>query len=234
MKKSIYFIVGWFTFIAMYSCSDMNDMHDPWMKDGEITYVGRVDSIHAYSGRERVLVSYWVTDPRVKKLIVYWNQKADSVIVPVTPHHPSDSLTVMIGEGETKIKEGDHTFFFYSYDERGHRSVKYETLLNVYGDRYQATLSNRSIKKVNCRENTLILEWGGSNSNNEIGIEILYTDKEGKTKTFFAETALLAQAIVLENVDITKEVKYRTLFKPNPQALDTFSAPEIVIPINNE
>lgn len=223
-------LTGW----LLSACSDMNDVHDPWMKDGEITYVGRIDSLHAYSGRERILISYWLTDPRVKKLIIYWNQRADSIEVPVPVHQPADSLTVIIGEGDTKINEGDHTFFFYSHDDRGHRSVKFETMLSVYGDRYEATLNNRSIRTVKSEKDTLTLEWGGSSSNEEIGIEIRYTDKQGNKKSLFAETELLTQAIVLENVDVTKEVTFRTLFKPDPQALDTFSAPETVIPIHTE
>lgn len=229
MKKHIYIILGLFIFMLNFSCSDMNDLHDPWMKNGETTYVGRVDSIHAYSGRERILISYWITDPRVKELVIYWNQKADSVIVPVPVHQPADSLEVMIGDGDKKIEEGDYTFFFYSHDDRGHRSVKYEALLNVYGDRFQATLNNRSIKKVTRADNKLTLEWGGSNSNNEIGIEILYTDIDGTSKKLFVETDLLTQPTVIEDIDLTKEIIYRTMFKPNPQALDTFSAPDTVV-----
>lgn len=233
MKKHIYFVIGILLSVCMAACSDMNDMHDPFMKDGETTYVGRVDSIQVFSGRERVLIHFWVTDPRVKKIWIYWNQKRDSVLVPVPVHNPLDVQEVMIGEGDTKIKEGDYTFLFYSHDDRGHRSVKFESLINVYGDRYQATLNNRSVKKVTkVNGQELKLEWGGSSSNSEIGIEILYTDITGVEKSCFIASEELSSPTVIKEVDMALGMKYRTWYKPNQLAIDQFSASLISISIN--
>lgn len=231
MKKLIYSIITVFLSIYIISCSDMNDMHDPYMKNGEITYIGRVDSMQAFSGRERVLIHYWLTDPRVKTLHILWNQGKDSLVVTIPEHDPLDVLSVMIGEGETKIKEGDYTFFFYSHDDRGHRSVKFETLINVYGDRYQATLNNRSVKKVTKDESKhkLTLEWGGSSSVNETGVEILYTDMSGMGKKSFIDVGKLSEPAVIEEVDFSKTIQYQTWYKPSFLAIDQFNAPLVVI-----
>lgn len=233
MRKHIYIVIGILLSALMAACSDMNDMHDPFMKEGEITYVGRVDSIQVFSGRERVLIHFWITDPRVKKVWMYWNQKRDSVLVPVPVHAPADVLEIMIGEGDTRIKEGDYTFLFYSHDDRGHRSVKFESLINVYGDRYQSTLNNRSVKKVTqVSDHELKLEWGGSSSINEIGIEVLYTDINGEEISCFIASKELSSPAVFKDIDRAEGMKYRTWYKPNPLAIDQFSAPLTPISIN--
>ena len=140
-KNDILIILFILSFSSIWSCSDMNDLHDPYLRDGEITYVGRIDSLKSFSGRERVLIQYWISDPRVKHLQILWNQRQDSIRVPVPPHDPTDSLEVMIGDGNGEIPEKDHTFFFYSHDDRGHRSIVFESLISVYGERYQSSLT---------------------------------------------------------------------------------------------
>ena len=222
MRRFHYIVLVSLLMFLIISCSDMNDMHDSYLKNGETTYVGRVDSIHVFSGKERVKISYWLKDPRVKDLHVFWNNKNDSIIVPVPSHNPLDSMAVTIDP----ISEGDYTFFFYSHDGRGHRSINFEAFINVYGARYQATLSNRSVKKVTKVENSgLILEWGGINNIDETGVELLFKTTEGEEQSLFIPSEGLSIPTVLENVDYRAGVNYRTWYKPTPNAIDSFNAP---------
>lgn len=224
--KKINIIKGMIIFITMIifsACSDMNELHDVYLRDGEITYVGRVDSIRSFSGHERVLIQYWITDPRVKKLHIFWNQKRDSVVVSVPPHDPIDSLEVLIGNGNGEITEGDHTFFFYSYDDKGHRSVVFESLINVFGDRYQTSLINRPIKNVNLNtENGLIIIWGGSINTDEIGVKVSYFDINSNLKDLFISSDSLKNPIVFNDIDVTKSITYKTAYLPSEFAIDTF------------
>jgi hypothetical protein len=229
--KIKYYLVCIFVVFAFISCSDMNDMHDKYLQDGEKTYVGRIDSVKHLSGKERVLIRYWITDPRVKELHVLWNQKRDSIVVPVPEHEPLDVLEAMIGEGNGEISEGDHTFFFYSYDNRGHRSVVFETLINVYGERYQATLINRSLKNKTKNGNELTLTWGGSSSADEIGIEFIYKQISGQEKSEFIPIGELGTTTVIDGIDFSGTIQYRTWYKPRPDAIDQFSAPLVNIEI---
>ena len=225
------FILIFLSFVI--SCSNMNDLHDIYLQKGEKTYIGRVDSIHSFGGRERVLIRYWITDPRVKKLHIFWNQKRDSVIVSVPVHNPVAPLEVMIGDGNGSIKEGDHTFFFYSHDDRGHRSVVFESLINVYGDRYQSTLINRSLRsKAKSGENQLTLTWSGRGNENEIGVEISFTEKSsGSLKDIFIPTTQLSVPTIIVDIDLQKEISYRTWFKPDSESIDSFAAPNVSIQI---
>lgn len=232
MKNIVYIIGICGLLLTGLSCSDMNDVHDKYMVDGETTYVGRVDTVMAFPGRERLLIQYQLTDPRVKELTIYWAQKEQSFSVEVPAHQPEDILEVMIGDEENPLPENDYTFQFYSFDKKGHRSVKYETLVSIYGDRFQATLSNRPVRTAQktSNANELSIAWGGSSNDKEIGVNVFYTDVNGKSSEIFFEKALLEKETLIEQVDLTKDVFYQTLFLPQPEAIDTFAVEKKEIP----
>ncbi|MDR2472985.1 MAG: discoidin domain-containing protein [Tannerella sp.] len=221
---SILSVVG-----ILSSCSNMNDMHDKYLRDGETTYVGRVDSVLYSAGRERVKIHYWVTDPRVKELRLLWNQKRDSLVVPVPEHQPLDALEVIIGDGKGVIAEGNHNFFFFSHDNRGHRSVVFETLINVYGQQYQDRILSRSVIETQVADNDVTVVFSGASSNEEVGIEMTYTNLDNKTITAFFPDA--GTEIKLQNVDFSKGLSFQTLYLPEPTAIDTFRTTAERIPI---
>ena len=209
--------------IVVSACSDMNDLHDIYLRNGEITYVGRIDSIKSFGGQDRALIQYWITDPRVKNLHLFWNQRRDSIVVPVPAHDPADSLEVIIGDGNGVIAEGEHTIFIYSHDDRGHRSIVFESLISVYGDRYQASLINRPVSSTELNENSnLVINWEGSLSSDEIGILISYLDNNDNPIESFIASETLANPVVFDNVNITQPISYRTMFVPGESAIDTF------------
>lgn len=209
--------------VFISACSDMNDLHDTYLRDGEIIYIGRVDSIKSFGGQERALIQYWITDPRAKSLHIFWNQGRDSIVVPVPTHDPSDALEVMIGDGNGVISEGDHTIFIYSHDDRGHRSIVFESLISVYGDRYQASLTNRPVSSVELNEDkNLVVTWEGSISSDEIGILMSYFDNNDDPVELFISSETLADPVVFDDIDVSKPISYRTVFIPGQFAIDSF------------
>jgi hypothetical protein len=57
-------------FTCLLACSKMDDTYDDFIKDGEIVYVGRVDSARAYPGNNRMDLSMLLTaDPRISKVM---------------------------------------------------------------------------------------------------------------------------------------------------------------------
>lgn len=228
MKRcSIFHIV---TIIGILSaCSDMNDMHNIYLENGETIYIGKVDSIHTFSGNQRVLVRFWITDPRAKQLRVYWGQRQDSLDVTIAKHNPLESQEFIIGENEKNIEEGDHTIQIYSYDQKGHRSIRFEKIIKIYGERYQQSLSNRLINKVVKKNNLLEITWGGSNNKEEIGVEICYTPLNGNEKTLFYSNDELSTPTIINDIDWNKPISYRSCYKPEETAIDTFFAPKTKI-----
>ncbi len=220
MKKKKYLLLMLIFFGIVSACSDMNDKHDLYLRDGEIIYIGRVDSAKILPGNSRFLLRYWITDNRAKELHIYWNQRRDSLMLPIPVHQPSDSIEALIGD----IPEGNYTFQLVSSDETGLQSIPFEMLGNVYGERFASTLlTDRFIKSVDYDPDgqTVTLWWGSPSSIREIGVEIAYFE-EDKEKVVRLSNEDMGSVTVIENVNVEKEVTYRTMFLPEPAAIDTF------------
>lgn len=200
----------------------MNDKHDDFLARGETVYIGKVDSVRALPGRERLLLKYWLSDPRAKTLTLTWGtNNANSRVLTIDPHNPSDELEVSF-EGENALSEGNYTFNWVSMDDHGNKSMVLETLASVYGPLYQEKLLNRRVTETNINDGgDILVTWAGSSSEEEIGVELFYTNRSGEPVTEFY-TSFLNNQLTMDDADYTKGVSYRTLYKPDPNAIDTF------------
>ncbi|MDD4590682.1 MAG: DUF4998 domain-containing protein [Parabacteroides sp.] len=223
MKINKYLLPILFFFIIGIACSDMNDKHDFYLKDGEILYIGRVDSVKILPGNHRFLLRYWITDLRTKDLHIYWNQQRDSLMIPIPDHHPSDSMEVLIGGDEKNIPEGNYTFQLVTGDGTGLKSIIFEKLGNVYGEQFSSTLTERFIKSVSYDPDlqTVTVQWGEPSSSREIGVEMIYYQGDVK-RNLRLSTEEIDAATVIEGINVEKGVAYRTMFLPEPAAIDTF------------
>jgi len=68
MKKLLIPVLCLSGFLAI-TCDKMDSTYRDFLQDGPIIYSQRVDSVHVYSGRNRVLVTWDpIKDPRVSKV----------------------------------------------------------------------------------------------------------------------------------------------------------------------
>jgi hypothetical protein len=233
MRKLI-FIAGLAVFLA--ACSDMNDQHDIYLKDGERIYIGKVDSLKTFAGDQRVKLRFWASDPRAKTVGFYWYPDNDSMFTEISHTSPADSFEVYIGgPSSTKtIQEGNYTLRVITRDDNNHFSVPSEKIINVYGDRFRSILTDRVLKTVayKAADASLSLTFAGQTSDREIGVEISYTDLNGDVVAVIQANKDLTAAVKLLQVDAEKTVSYRTLFLPEPLAVDTFytAGKTVVIP----
>ena len=224
MKTIIFKGVYIYLFLLFISCSKMNDLHDQYLKEGEILYIGRVDSAKIFPGNERFLLRFWITDPRSENLTIYWRQKQDSILVTVPKHHPLDSIDIIIGNEQGKIPEGSHTFQLVCTNGKGLSSMVFEKIGNIYGQQFAQTLSARKINKTSFDPtlSKVNIDWGISSSNKEIGVEIQYADLAGEQVLIKIPNKEMKDPTILTSVDITKNISYRTMFLPEVMAIDTF------------
>ncbi len=222
--KKYWFLVVSFMSILLLGCDDMNDKHDIYLKEGEILYIGRIDSARLLPGNERFLLRYWITDSRAKELKIFWEGKKDSLVTSIPSHHPLDSLDIIIGDEQRKIDEGSHVIEIFSTDGESLRSIKYESIINVYGPKYASTLFNRQIKsaKYNSANSSLVIDWSEATSAREVGIEIFYTNVESGSTALKLPSQQVGQQTILQNIDLNEEILYRTMYLPEPLAIDTF------------
>jgi hypothetical protein len=234
MKKVIFLGLMICMLHSFYGCSEMNDVHDEYLRNGEVLYIGRIDSARVLAGKERFLLRYWITDPRAKILKIYWSQKTDSVVVDIPAHQPLDSIDVIIGDAQRTIRENNYTIQMICTDGEGTRSVLYEENGNVYGQKFMATLLERLIKQVKYNSSTsqLTIDWTAASSAKEIGIELSYYDLDNILVVTKLTTNQIGTQTILDQIDITKDLSCRTMYLPENMAIDTFytDSKRIVIP----
>ncbi|MGV8090382.1 MAG: DUF4998 domain-containing protein [Mangrovibacterium sp.] len=155
MKPSGYIILLYlFCFTA---CEDMNSLHQEYWDRGEEIYTGVIDSLKAFPGDNRVKFTWQInSDPRITKIVIYWDEGMDSVIVNVT-RTQTGTLNM---ETLFNIPEGSYIFEFVTKDDEGHRSLSTERTVEIYGEKYASLLRNRVIKSMNISEgNNLRIMW---------------------------------------------------------------------------
>lgn len=224
----------------LFSCGKMDDTYKDFIKNGEIIYPGRVDTLKAFSGKNQIRLTWnLVSDPKVVKNVVYWNNKADSLVKAVTKTAKVDTITVNI----TNLLEQTYTFQVYSYDAAGHSSVKAEVIGTVYGANYQKTLSNRSLVLAPVYSTTtknLAITWNGV-STQAVSIDMRYVTNANDSVTIsdiavwdknLNHLPVLPAISNLPNFKKGTAFKFKTYYKPTLTCIDTFvtgwSAPVLV------
>jgi len=202
---------------VLASCSKMDD-YKKFAEGGEISYTGKLDTVDVFSGKSRVFIKGLLnSDPKVKKAIVYWNNMADSIIVPVNRTANNDTLKFFVNN----IQEGIQNFVIYTYDDFGNRSIPVYKTGRVYGDRYQATLTNRGLSVIMDGSGLTTVSWSGMDRLSGVfATELIYINNSGLETTIRA--SIDDAASVLTNYKVNTPIKYRTLFLPDTMSVDTF------------
>jgi hypothetical protein len=158
-----------------------------------------------------------IADPKITELRIYWNNKADSFVLPVTRSANIDTVRPILN----KMEEGVKTFTINTFDKLGNRSVDVTITGRVFGEVYKSLLLNRTIKDGLNAGDSVTLDWNVQDaSTGALGCEIRYTDNVNTVKTVFVKRT--DTRTVLPNYKLGSKFNYRTLFLPDTLAIDTF------------
>lgn len=213
IRKRLLFVFGVAIFLG--ACSKMNDLHDVYLQRGETIYVGKPDSVKIFGGKERVKIRFWSSDPKAANLVIYWLTRTDSMSFSIPDHPAADSLEFII----KGLPEYNYSFELVTTNKNfGNRSVPLESNGNSYGAIFQSGLLDRLIGSSRLSDtNELEINWLGA-IENAIGTEVEYVNSEGATLTRFVP---IDESFTLIE-QVTSSVKYRTLYLPEKNAIDTF------------
>jgi hypothetical protein len=222
-KHYIYLAIVTICFVGLFACSKMDDTYDDFISNGEIVYIAKVDSARVYPGNTRMDLSMLLTaDPRISKVKVLWDAGGQTDSTEKAVQRTADIDTVRFSFN--KLAEGTYTFYIYTYDKAGHRSVKTDVIGTVYGEKYIAQLVNRAIKSGTYDDisKTATVKWFGVGTD-VIGEEISYTDALGTLRKQFNKHEGAPDSVaVLPDFKKGNSFQFRTLYKPSPNAIDTF------------
>jgi len=202
------------------------------MPDGEIIYPQKADSLKTFPGKNRIQLEWVIVDPKVTSCKIFYEQGGiqGDTIVPINAvgSYKNDTIRVTI----PNLEETTYAFKIVSYDDFGHVSIPVETEESAYGEVYERTLFNRVLRSVDYDEDEgLHLEWYEADDS-EIGIILEYTDINGSPQKLKVDKSETITEI--SDFKIGEPLYCRTMYKPVPAAIDTFSAESQRVVIQKE
>ena len=209
-------------FMIFWGCTKKPTDFRSYLAGTEITYPGKVTNASVYPGNGRIMLVWNPSpDPSITKYVVYWNNNVDSLILTASSHKTSDTIKCIVNG----LSEYVYTFFIYSYDANGNRSVVTEIdNARAYGSIYQAGLHNRIINPVNPAivkaDSSVTLSFLTPDTIN-ITTSIQYSNRSGVTvKKYLSPNN---NSIVLSDYNYSSPIVYQSSYIPVRGALDTFS-----------
>ena len=214
-------------FVGLWSCTSVDDAYKEFVKNGEISYTGKIDSLHIYAGKNRVNVKgLIISDPKVTEVRVFWNTGRDSIVVPVTRTSGQDVVDVIING----LEENIYNFEVRTYDKLGNKSIPVNKVGNTYGQRYQATLTaaimNRKVVVgINTGTNLAVtMESLNDYTKNSAYSILSYTATDNTVKQI--KVLSTQQNLTITDYKTGTDVKYKTAYLPEVGAIDEFFTPE--------
>lgn len=207
---------------ALQSCSKMNDLHDPYLNEGEYVYAEKVDTVLVYPGKNRIKFEMHISSESIETARIYWNNYTDSVDVDIANQR---GVFDKIVEG---LNEQQYVFNFVTFDNYSNQSLPYEILGQVYGDNFQNLVSNRTIivedEMYFDSDNQLIINWS-PDVTNVAHCEVSYINNNNDGVTI--------QIPPEENIsflpNFKSDLKYVTALQPTPTSIDLFYAETIYL-----
>ena len=194
------------------SCSEMNDMHQEYLDEGEIIYAAQLDSVESASGYNRVEFEMFALSQRIEKVRIYWNELNDSLDVMI------NNETGIFKQIIPDLPEREYIFQLVSIDQYGNKSLKYEVATQTFGDIYISGLINRTIDQMEYVGEDLVVEW--RTIANTLGTSFNYENSEGDTSSVFIQPT--ENTITISDFKSDGNYWFNSLYKPTENAIDTF------------
>ena len=212
-----------FIVLGLQGCSEMNDLHQPYLDEGEYIYAEKVDTITFGSGNERIELNLYLSSEDIEVARIFWNNGVDSVDVDIDFQHGVFSKII---DG---LDEQQYVFNIVTTDGFGNKSLPYEAEGNVYGSNYSNTISNRTISGMKANKNNeIVINWAEPLNEDLLYSSVTYKNKFGERITDSVSSTEFRT--ILENYD--SELEYNTVFKPDSTAIDLFYTENVLVNTN--
>jgi hypothetical protein len=216
MKNIFHFFIT-LSILLLYACSPMDHKYSEFVKDGPITYLGKLNETEIKVIGERNRVHFiWPkqSDPRGTKAEIYWSNKMGHHVEAIDP---SKETNFYISD----LDEGSYIFEIQILDENDHFSIPVSMTATVYGTLWESYLTNRNImsniqegddRKITYRENV---------DKTILGTELEWK-QDGVTHAAYIDSAQVTGYLT----DFKAlSFRYRTKYIPEEGGVDVFYSP---------
>lgn len=209
--------------VLLISACTKQDDYKKYLGNGEILYTGKADSLLVHAGRNRVQLSWLlISDPKISRAKIYWNNRKDSAMLDIKRTSGVDTIRYII----SNLEERAYTFEVYNFDRDGNTSVRSEATGFVYGRFYEDALLTRAFSNAEMKNGQAEISWANIDTTGGIiGMQLQYTTSDNVAHDTIVAAQPEGQVTVLPNYLSMSSFRYRTLYKPDKLAVDTFYTP---------
>ncbi|WP_299668862.1 DUF4998 domain-containing protein [uncultured Polaribacter sp.] len=218
-SKNLYILLAIISAVFV-SCTETDANFKQYLENGEIEYSNKVDSVKAISGRNRAKITASLFNAiTVTEVLVSWNSGENILSFPYEKSDNNiDSLEYII----PNLEERSYQFAIFTKDAQGASSVEVDAFVNVYGDAYRSSLLAKSFNSTRTNADSLAVELSISSAS-ERNTEFKYFN-ETTGEELVVTTMPEDERVVLNNVDFTKTIQYRTFYVPEENSIDEFDS----------
>ncbi len=226
LKYIITTSLGLFIIFNFSNCESIDDTYKEFVEGGEITYVGKADSIEVLPGRERLEVTWLLlSDPKVSSYKLFWNNGSDSIMGDLVKTENVDTVRVMLND----MPEYVYNIDIFLYDKQGNSSIKSSTIGRTYGAFYEGSIYNRLYKSTKRISEGLEITWSDP-SEEFVESELSYLDINDKLITKVVDREV--EIDTLFNIPVNGEFKYHSAYLPEANAIDIFYTEPTEVKLN--
>ena len=212
---------------AVVECSKKATDYRSFLGGAEIVYPGVVSGPVVYPGNLRLeLLWHPSPDPSIAKYVIYWNNFADSLTVKAASHSPADTVKCIIGG----LSEYVYTFFIYSYDSSGNKSIATELdNAHVFGPIYRSGLLNRlpdaSNPPIANTDGSVSVAFLAPADTINITTQIKSVNTSGDTVLNYLSPG--SNSITIASYKPGTRILYQSSYIPQLHVIDTFNSPAV-------
>ncbi|MBO9731526.1 MAG: DUF5013 domain-containing protein [Chitinophaga sp.] len=227
--RTLSYIIG--CLLVLSACRKQDD-YKKFIKNGEILYTGKADSLEVHTGRNRVELSWLlIADPKVSRSKIYWNNRRDSATIDIKRSAGVDTIRFVI----TNLEERAYSFEVYNFDKDGNISVRTEANGFVYGPLYEDALLNRAFGNVEMKDGRAVIPWVNIDTTGGIiAMQLQYSTSDQVLHDTIIHAEAEVQVTKLDNYLSGSNFRYRTLYKPDPKSIDTFYTPFVIAGVKED
>lgn len=187
-----------------------------FLNDGEEASLGEVKSLEIRSGNNRVMVKGYIEDPDVAEVKIFWDDRSESVVVPLSNSSGVDTIQELI----TGLEERLYVFEVQTFDAEGNASEVVSAGAEVFGSNFATRAGNRQVLLNSLRDSLLEVTFSPVNmSSGIVGTEFIYENTSGENEELFLRPE--QNSLSISDYKSGSTYKYRSLFIPSLMALDT-------------
>ena len=195
-------------FVTLLSCTDLVGTFEKFQGDGEINYVGKIDSLKVHEGF--LYYAETATD-----IIIKWDDQ--QYTQSLEGYAKTDVLEILLED----LEEDLYVFDVYTVDKNNNRSIVTTLQANVYGDKFIAAQNPVAYTYASNGEGGFILMWNEIPTLMQVLLE--YTNRDGDKQTVVVPAFTMQTEI--PDIQPDTQLKITTCVKPNKDALEYISLP---------